>query len=168
MLKKILFLILFIIPTVLTRAQPQGFCDGIDQLVRAAPNSFKSVKDSVLKINERGIVWGCKVKIPGVIAGRIISIMGLRYEGAVFQSKNLDEVKQAYDTYKGYLDGCLLNRGYKLSYGDNFYKGLESYKKLVYISDKGGDTAPPPHISMETDFTKQTGMYTIVLYVWQH
>ncbi|MDR3678595.1 MAG: hypothetical protein P4L41_01440 [Flavipsychrobacter sp.] len=167
MIKRIAFVFLLALPACLM-AQQKEFCSGIDMLVQAAPAGFKTVKDSIVKINEKGIVWACKVSVPGVITGRIISVMGLRYEGALFQSRNLAEVQQAYEKYKGFLNGCLLDKGYVLSYGDNFYPGLEAYKKLVYMSTKDDAPTPPPHVSVETDYSKQTGAYTIVLYVWQH
>jgi hypothetical protein len=152
-----------------TNAQPKELCNGIDALVKDAPGGFKSVKDTIIRINERGITWACKVHIPGIMAGRIVSIMGLRYEGALFQSKDLATVQLAYGQYKTELNGCLLDKGYQLSYGDNFYKGLETLKKLVYILPTKDDAiAPPPHVSVETDFAKQSGVYTIILYVWQH
>ncbi len=167
-MKKLVLFIFLLLPVCLL-AQTKDFCSSIETIINDAPTGFKAVKDSILRINESGIAWSCKVAVPGIQRSRVVSVMGLRYEGALYQTKEKGDIEAAYQKYKGILSGCLLGKGYELSTGDNFYPGLDAYKKLIYIMPAKDDAvAPPAHVSMEVDHSKQIGLYTIVLYIWQH
>jgi len=167
-MKKLVLFIYLLFP-MCVQAQSKDLCEGIEKIVRDAPTGFKAVKDTIIRINESGIAWSCKIAIPGIKRSRIVSVMGLRYEGALYQTKDKSDLEAAYQKYKGELNGCLLGNGYELSTGDNFYPGLDAYKKLIYIMPAKDDAvAPPAHVSVEVDYSKQMGLYTIVLYIWQH
>jgi hypothetical protein len=162
-LKKILLAAIICFP-MLAQAQPD-FCAGVNALLGDAALRFKNTKGAVISASAQGLVWDAKLTIPGTIKSRLVSVMGLYYEGAFFQTKNPADLKAAYGQYKTQLAGCLT--AYKITQSDNFYKGLESYKKLIFTKPSDSDL-PPPHVSMEVDYNKTAGLYTIVVYVWEH
>ena len=168
MIKNLLLLCLYILPLHML-AQTDKFCSDLETIIKDAGTGFKNTKDTVLNINAAGIAWGCKVKIKGVMKARIISAMGIRYEGALYQTKAIEDIQLVYDEYKKILRSCLAPKGYEVSSVDNFYPGMKAYKKIMYTQPMKDENAPiPPHVSMEVDYLKQNGTYTIVLYVWQH
>ena len=174
MIRKQIIFILFLMAGcgAMLHAQPSDFCAGLNAMIKSATNSFKDVKDSTIKANESGIVWACKKNIPSSIRSRLISAMGLRYEAAMFQARSVDLIKEPYNKLKADLKTCLEDNGYKLSKQDNFYEGMAEFKKLVYFKAVSSDTTDrspaPPHISVEVDFLKGNGTYTITLDVWEH
>jgi hypothetical protein len=153
-------------------AQPKDMCSGVLAVLASAPNKFKDIKDSTIVANELGIMWNTKLTIPGAVKCRLVSAMGIRYEAALFQTKSLEALQEAYNKYKGLLKDCLQNKAYKLSSSDNFYPGLSYYKKLMFTkpapADTTDNTPPPPHVSMEVDYFKTTGAYTIIMNIWEH
>ena len=76
------------------------------------------------------------------------------------------------------LRKCLEPEGYTLSVQPCFYPGLEEYKKLVYMQEPKenavADTAAhisasiPAHITLEADYSKESGKYSIVMYIFEH
>lgn len=154
------------------QAQPNDFCTGVTAVLASAPNKFRDIKDTTIVANELGIMWTTKLTIPGAIKCRLVSAMGIRYEAALYQTKSLDLLQTAYNKYKDMLNACLQSKGYKQSHSDNFYPGLADYKKLMYTLPAPADTSnnapPPPHASMEVDYFKGTGAYTITLNIWEH
>ena len=133
----------------------------------------------MIESNMNATMWAVGIKVPGAIGTRLVSSMGLFYEGAFYQTKNKEELKTVYEKYKNLLTSCLASQGYKLSKQPNFYPGLGDYKKLVFMKESGDDgktaTAPahasdsaPPHIAMEADYSKESGKYTIVMFIFEH
>jgi len=151
-----------------TLAQANNFCNGITKILADGKSKFDNTRGERLSVNETGITWASKVDVQGVIKARFVSAMGLFYEGAVFQTKNIDEIPAIYDKYKTQLSDCLLNKGYKLSTVDNFNAGLAQYKKLVFMNMNDEAALPPPHVSMEVTYYKPGQLYTIVIYIYEH
>ena len=58
-----------------------------------------------------------------------------------------------------------------MKFNENFYPGLSEYKKVVYLPpfDKNVDLKTlKGHVSMEVDYSKATGLYTLVFYIFEH
>lgn len=168
MWKKIIFAFVIMIAAVNAQAQQMDFCNAVDSVIAAAKSKFVHVKGQEISNSNFGISWESRVQIPGNIRSRIVSSMGTFYEGALYQTKDKETIGEYYDRYEALLDSCLVPQGYKLSKAENFNKGIEHYKKLVYMNMGEDAAVPPPHVSMEVDFYKPTGIYTMVLYVWEH
>ena len=155
----------------LLKVHAQGdFCDAVTTIIRDAPDQFRDIRGKVIKARAEAVFWESGIKVPGAISSRFVSSNGLFYEGALFQTKNKDEVKAAYDKYSGQLKSCF-SQGYKEYHQDNFYPGMEDYKKVVFMPVTKTDTRPglpPPHITMEATFNKTVGFYTIVMYIFEH
>ncbi|MCW3121153.1 MAG: hypothetical protein JWQ38_645 [Flavipsychrobacter sp.] len=95
--------------------------------------------------------------------------MGLFYEGAFFQTKNKDEVKAAYDKYSALMSDCFTAKGYTIHQQNNFTPEVKSYQKLVFMApEQDAAGGPPAHATMETMYNKQVGLYTIVMYIFEH
>ena len=150
--------------------QSGDFCKAVTTIVNDAPNSFRNIRGKAIN----GGMWECGIKVPGTIASRFVNSMGLFYEGAFFQGRTPDELKTAYEKYKGILKDCLLGHGYVLSETENFYPGLAAYKKLIFMLEEKDDPAiikplnPPAHVSMEVTYSKEVGKYTLVMYIFEH
>ncbi len=124
-----------------------------------------------MEANSNATIWASGIKVPGGIGARFVASMGLFYECAFFQTKNRDEIQAVYDKYKGLLTNCLKPEGYTLSTQPNFYPGLESYKKLVFMPEPTRDAkadSAPAHITLEATYSKEAGQYTIVLFIFEH
>lgn len=150
-------------------AQPENFCKTLDTLVADAANKFTLARDSMVYANYEGLAWLSKIKLPGVVAARIISVQGLYYEGALFQTKKPEEMQAAYNRYKDLVSSCLAPKGFEVSYGPNFAKGLEDYRKIVYmpgLKEDDNPSSPPPHVALEVGYYKTDGTYTLILYVY--
>ena len=172
LIKKVLpSLFFFLCLYINVHAQDDEFCTAINAIVRDAPDKFRNIRGNVTDANANATIWACGIKVPGTISSRFVASLGLFYEGAVFQSKNKNELKAVYDQYKEQLSTCLIPQGYQLSLSPNFSAGLEGYKKLVFIREpkevkKPGDI--PPHITMEALYSKEIGLYTVVIYIFEH
>jgi hypothetical protein len=151
-------------------AQNHDFCLGLQEIISSASMRFKDVKDTVLKANEYAIMWDVKKQLPGALKCRLVSSMGIRYEAAMYQSKDLENLKETYKILHVALSDCLVKQGYKIASADNFYSGLGEFKKYMYTRQQISDSAEvaPPHVSMEADYFKGTGTYSIIIDVWEH
>jgi hypothetical protein len=167
--KRILFFIIASVVSTSAFAQARdSFCTALHDVIADAPHQFILTKGAEMDANETAIKWDCNIPVPGVLSARVVSAMGLFYEGALCQTTSIDEVKKVYDKYKMALTVCLVGDGYKLTTSDNFNKGLEDFRKLIYMLPATDSTqTPPPHVSMEVDYYKPTGVYTVILYVWE-
>ncbi len=169
LVRRILFLFVFLGSTDLF-GQASDFCKAINTIVADAPNQFRNIKGNVKKSDPGTTIWATGIKIPGGISARFVASMGLFYECAFFQTKNKEELKPAYDKYKNQLTACLQS-GYTISTQPNFYPGLAEYKKLVYwpvVKDDVKLDSAPAHIALEATYNKDIGLYTIVLYIFEH
>jgi len=147
--------------------QSDAFCKAVTTIVKDAPNAFRNIKG---KADQSGRIWACGIKVPGTIASRFVDAMGLFYEGGFFQTKNKEELKDAYEKYKTMLNNCLSAYGYTLTQVDNFYPGLADYKKLIFMIEEyePQGAKPPAHITMEVIHSKELGNYAIVMYIFEH
>ncbi len=148
-----------------------NFCEGIDTIMKEAPTSFKNIKARLMEANVTGSMWASTIKLPGLVGYRIVESMGLFYEGALIQTTNKDKLGPVYDEYKKKITKCLEAKGYKLSTHENFTAGLSDYRKLVWmIPPKEGQKAEdlPPHVAMETMYSKEIGKFSIVMFIFQH
>lgn len=167
-------LLLFAASLITSFAYCQGdFCKAVMAITHDAPNSFRNIKGTPFKAKG---MWESGIKVPGTIASCFVFTMGLYYEGAFFQTRNKEELKPAYEKYKALLNDCLTAKGYTLTAADNFYPGLGDFKKLIYmieekdepVDPKAKHTLPPAHISMEVEYNKEVGKYTIVMFIFEH
>ena len=168
--KKSFFLFLLICVRFVNAYAQNDFCDAVQTIMRDAPSQFVDIKGNVIKARPGALFWECGIKVPGTISSRFVSSNGLFYEGALFQTKNKDEVKAEYDKYKGMLGDCF-SQVYKMYLQDNFYAGMEDYKKVVLMpvaKEDGKPGLPPPHVTMEATYNKSVGFYTIVMYIFEH
>ena len=151
-------------------AQTNDFCSGLQSILESAKLQFHDIKDSVLKANEYAIMWKVKKQLPGALKARLVSSMGIRYEAAMYQSTDIENLKETYKLLNTALANCLIKNGYKCSTANNFYPGLEDYKKVMYTQNITTNTADeaPPHISMEVDLFKASGTYSIIINIWEH
>jgi hypothetical protein len=168
-IKRVLFFIIIaLIPIVHASAQTDSFCTPLHAIIADAPNKFILTKGATSDVGESSIKWDCNIPLGGVISARVVSAMGLFYEGALCQTQSLDEVKATYDKYKTKISACLVGDGYKLSVVDNFNKGAEQFKKLIYmLPPEDSQQALPPHVSLEVNYDNPTGVYTVIIYVWE-
>ncbi len=165
-LKKVIFFLLLVTTAIRVTAQ-DDFCDAANTIIKDAPNKFRNIKGNTLNESAGGNIWTCGIKVPGTINSRFVASMGLFYEGALFQTKNKEEIKAVYEKYKTELKDCFIAQGYTLSQQDNFFPGMQDYKKLVFMpKDDGG--MPPSHVTMEAMYNKQVGLYTVVMYIFEH
>jgi hypothetical protein len=169
MLKTGLLVAFCVISSVITYAQQGDFCDAVTAIIHDAPEQFRNLKG---KRGNQGVAsWESGVKIPGTIASRFISSMGLFYEGGLFQAKTMDGLKEAYEKYKTKLGACLTPLGYVTSYQPNFAPGLNELKKVVFMRELTENTTAnnaPAHVTLEALYSKQTGLYTVVMFIFEH
>ncbi len=148
--------------------QSADFCKAVSTIIKDAPNGFRNIKG---KPDQSGHVWACGIKVPGTLASRFVESMGLFYEGGFFQTKNKEELKGAYEKYKGILSSCLSAQGYTMTQVDNFYPGMGDYKKVIFMNEQENEpqtSKPPAHITMEVLYSKDLGNYAIVMYIYEH
>jgi len=170
MTKKILT-VCFSLFAIYSHAQSADFCTAMNTIMNDAPNQFRNVRGTQNSITQSAIIWDCNIPVPGVTKARFVAAMGLFYEGAVFQTKTISDLKPIYDSYKSKLDSCFSGKGYTISLADNFYPGLADYKKVAYLPQVTDETTvdnAPSHIAMEVDYDKANKTYSIVLYIFQH
>ncbi len=150
--------------------QAGDFCKAIHVITADAPNKFKNIRGNVQKSNPGTTIWAAGIKIPGGISARFVASMGLFYECAFFQTGKKEELKLVYDKYKSELAACL-HDGYSMDTQPNFYPGIADFKKIVFwpvVKDDTKADNAPAHIVMEAAYNKDVGLYTIVLYIFEH
>ena len=174
-------LLLFIICAVYNKGygQANDFCNAVNVILRDAPNKFRDIKGRMTESGLYATIWVSGINVPGAITTRFVESHGLFYEGAFYQTRDKETLRAAYNKYKDLLSSCLLPQGFKMSLHDNFYPGLGDYKKVVFIQEPAdelhADTVTahisdtiPPHVAMEVDYSKESGKYTIVMFIFEH
>lgn|GEM_PF-864791 len=153
------------------QAQQTDFCDAITAILRDAPNKFRDIRGKKINASQSALVWESGIKVPGTIASRFVAQSGIFYQGAVFQTRDIYDLKDEYLKYKKILDACLLPKGMTLSASDNFKPGLSQYKKLSYLPPLEGEASLEKmtgHVAMDVDYSKDTGYYTILIFIYEH
>lgn len=171
MFKRGLFLTFLTISAFYTHAQQSDFCEAVTTIINDAPEKFRNIRGKTTTANARVGTWECGVKVPGTIASRFVLSGGLFYEGALFQSKSTAGLKDAYDKFKGQLADCLKPMGYAVSYQENFTPGLKDFRKVVYMREVAADASAhtlPAHVTVEVTYNKQVGLYTLVMFIFEH
>ncbi len=151
--------------------QGEDICDAVLTITRDAPNKFRNIRGKQLGSNRNATMWESGIKVPGAIGDRFVLSMGLFYECAFFQSKNKADITPVYEKYKTLLNDCLLHESYTLSLHPNFFPGMGVYKKLVFMREPKKDENPdnaPPHITLEATYNMTAGIYTLVLFIFEH
>ena len=169
--KLILATVFFLAAFVQVGRAQEDFCEAVTAILRDAPNKFKNVRANLTQTSHGSEAYKSSIMVPGTITSRFVYSMGCFYEGALNQSKNLDHMKAAYDKYKGLLEKCLTPLGLNMRLNENFYPGLSEYKKVVFLPAYSKNTdfrKLKGHISMEVDFSKETGLYTLIFYIYEH
>jgi hypothetical protein len=170
-LRKAILLLLLTVPFgAETHGQQGDFCEAIDVIIKDAPNQFRNVRGKLIDAGIKKGIWESSIKVPGTIGSRFISSMGLFYEGALYQTKQSATLKEPYERLKKQLSDCLVPQGYTVTACDNFYSGVGEYKKLLFMRALEGDdkTAAKGHMSMEVEYSKELGTYTIILLIFEH
>ena len=171
LLKPLLFCFVFLLAITGTVSAQDDFCEAVTAILRDAPNQFRNVRTNVIQTSHASKIFKSGITVPGTISSRFVASMGNFYEGALAQSKTVAGIKDAYDNYKKQLSVCLDPQGLTISYGDNFYPGLEEYKKVVYMPPFNKDTSIKSlkgHVTMEVDYNKNSGLYTLLFYIYEH
>lgn len=145
------------------------FCDAVRVILKDGVNQFRNVRGRMIESGINLNAYNSSIAIPGIFKARFVGSMGLFYEGAIKQTANLDEIKPLYEQYKKQLDDCLSTSGYKMKFRDNFFPGLADYKKVVYmpIFKEGEETVANGHVTLEVDFNKNNGTYTLLIYIFE-
>jgi hypothetical protein len=170
-MRRFLLMLMLSMVNICVYGQDDDFCDALNAIARDAPNKFRNIKGNVMQETGSAVTWACGVKVPGTISSRFVASMGLFYEGAVFQAKNKEELKAIYDKYRGQINACLAPQGYIVSLSPNFAPGLENLKKVVFMKEPGENIKPdnaPAHMAMEALYSKETRLYVIVVYIYEH
>ncbi len=151
-----------------------NFCEAVTAVMNDGVNDFRNIKGKMMESNANANMWASTIKIPGSIGYRIVQSMGLFYESALIQTTNKDDLRPVYDEYKKKLSDCLLPKGYKLTYQENFVAGLGDYKKMVFMKEVKAATKEssvkdlPPHVTVEATYNKDIGKFTVVVFIFQH
>lgn len=150
-------------------AQKSDFCNAVVAILRDAPNEFRNVHAPTPGQSNGNLIYAPSINVPGCTAARFIKAMSFVYQGALKQSAKLEDIKDAYEQYKNQLNTCLEPKGYAMRLTPNFTKGLEDYKKALYMPDfkKAGEETPPAgHVAMEVDYNKDSRLYTLLLFIY--
>lgn len=167
MFKRIIFI--FIATLCFINALGQtDFCDAIATIMQDAPNKFRNVRGKMIEANANATFWESGVKVPYSISCRFVFSMGLFYEAAFLQSQNKEDVQPFYDACKKRLSDCLTPLGYKMTLTDNFYPGMQTFKKVIFTQETTADATPPAHITLEATYNKEVNKYTVVMYIFEH
>ncbi len=170
-MRPLFILALIIMAGAAVQAQQTDFCDAVNTIVNDAPAKFRNLRGKVVDARPGAGMWESSIKVPGVISARFVVSMGVFYEGALHDARTKDGLDAAYEKWKAALSACLEPQGYKLWKQDNFYPGLGHLKKLAFMKEIPEKTAfgnTPAHVTLEAQYSKQTGKYTIVMYIYEH
>ena len=149
--------------------QGGDFCEAVQTIANDGANRFRNIRGKKNGDNATSTMWESGIKIPGVISARFVASLGLFYEGAFIQTKDKEAAGKVYQKYKQTLSDCLIPEGYTMSLQPNFYPTLSEYKKVVFMpKPHPTDTIPPSHITLEATYSKTVGLYTVVMYIFEH
>lgn len=150
-------------------AQKTDFCTAVSVILKDAPNQFRNVRQPDAERGGSGsTIYKSNINVPGSIISRFISSMGLFYEGALKQAPTTDLLKPDYDRIIEELNTCLTPMGYVKRSVPNYIKGLEGFKKVMFMPDFKASTTPPiGHVTIEVDFNKDSKQYTLILYIFE-
>ncbi len=151
------------------QAQISDFCDAVSTILKDGPNQFKNIRHpDPERSGGNGLVYKSNINVPGTIISRFVASMGMFYEGALKQAPTSDLIKPEYDRIIAELNECLIAKGYAMRSAPNYIKGLESFKKIMFMPDfKASATPPYGHVTLEVDFNKESKQYTLILYIFQ-
>ena len=170
-LRLLLTFVLFLFPAALMAQGDDDFCEAVSVILRDAPNQFRNVRTNITQTSVGAATYKSGINVPGTLNSRFVSSMGVFYEGALCQSTDISVIKTAYEKYKIKLNDCLAGKGFKMSLLENLTPGLADYKKVSYLPafDKDTDLRTlKGHVTMEVDYRKETGLYTLIFYIYRH
>ncbi len=151
-----------------TYAQKTDFCDAVSAILKDGPNEFKNIRHpDAERSGGNGLVYKSNINVPGSIISRFVASMGLFYEGALKQAPTTDLIKPEYNRIIAELNSCLVPKGYVMRSVPNYIKGLESFKKIMFMPDFKATTPPVGHVTLEVDYNKDSKQYTLILYIFQ-
>ena len=167
MKKSLVFCLLFLGVTGVARAQQSDFCAAVNVILGDAINHFNNVRHPEPDKVSDGI-YKCTIPVPGVSVSRFILGRYFFYEGALKQAKTAEELKPDFNKYKDWLYSCITSKGYIMREAQNRTPGLEQYKKIMFIADFSKNGPPAAgHITLDIDYNKISGLYTILLYIYE-
>lgn len=168
-MKNLLFIFIFFIGCMRNAsAQQSDFCSAVSVILKDAVDHFRNVRHPDPENIASGTTYKCTIPVPGVSVARFIAATNLFYEGALKQAKTADELKPEFDKYKEWLNACLSSKGYIMREVPNRNPGLEKYKKVMFMADFS-QNGPPAigHVTLDIDYNKISGLYTILLYIYE-
>lgn len=168
MFKRIFPALLLVCTTSLLHAQDGDFCGAITAILRDAPSQFRDVRSPEPDNSEGNVMYKCQIKVPGTFIARFVQAMGLFYEGGIKQARTAEELQPEFEKYKAMLNQCLSEKGYIMREVPNHNKGMEQFKKILFMPDfKSGDTPSPGHAALEINQNKMTGLYTLIVFIYE-
>ena len=141
-----------------------SFCVILNQIISDATGSFVHAKGKEIEVHSETSIWSSNTGLPGAVTSSLIFTTSWHYEGVIYMSNSADVVGAYYGKYKNLLEECLPAKGYHLSGEKNTEPKLEKYPNLVYTKS-GKDKIP--RITMEVDYSDNTGTNTLTINVWQ-
>ena len=165
------FTLIFLAGYNSVEAQSTDFCEAVTAILRDAPNQFRNVHGSLKESNSAASIFKTNIIVPGTINSRFVSSMGLFYEGAIFQTRDKNALRSVYEQYKARLDTCLSAQGFNMRTTNTFYAEIEEFKKVIYmVNFKPDDDIKklPGHVTLEVDYNKERGAYTLSFYIFEH
>lgn len=168
MRKRLLLLSFVLLGTWGSYAQSGDLCGAVGAILRDGPNNFRNVRSPEPDKAEGRTLYRSQIKVPGTFISRFISSMGLFYEGGIKQATTPEALQADYMKYQTMLNSCLSAKGYVMREVPKHDKGLEQYKKILFMPDfKSGGTPPPGHVALDIDYNKLTGYYTLLIYIYE-
>jgi hypothetical protein len=147
------------------------FCEAITAIYRDAPNEFRNVRTYIVESGPGSEIYRSGIAVPGVTGSRFVYSKGRFFEAAVFQTDSVAKLAPYYDKYKNLLRECAERNGLHMNTYENFYPGLAAYRKVVYLPEYDAKTDLKKlsgHMTLEVDFNKLSGLYTIIFYIFEH
>lgn len=150
-------------------------CGTLMQLINDAANDFEKAKGKVIESIASGTRWTSTTGVPGAITSSLThSATKWQYEGIVYQGNSKDDVKEAYEKYKGTLDNCLASKGYVVSSNKNTSPKLENYPEYKYTrgNDKSSVAAKEgkhnPRAAVNVEYTAGADIYVVTVNIWSN
>lgn len=147
------------------------FCEAVTAIYRDAPNEFRNVRTQLIESGPGMEIYRSGVPVPGTTSSRFVNSRGRFFEAAVFQTDSIGKLAPYYEKYKDLLKTCAEANGLHMNTHENFYPGLANYRKVVYLPEYDGKTDMkklPGHFTLEVDYNKLSGLYTIIFYIFEH
>lgn len=146
-------------------------CTALVQLMNDATNDFEHTKGKSIETVAAGTRWTSMGGIPGSITSSLLRTPARwQYEGIVYQGNSREDMKEAYEKYKGIFSPCLSAKGYTMSTGKSTSGKSEGYPECKFAKDKEGvkDSKHNPRATINVDYTAGADLYVVTVNVWSN